>query len=250
MRLSKKRKGFTLIEILAAVCLGGLVLTGMLMTLTSYLKLREMTDSPEVMRKQDAHFITTKLVLNEISRAMRDLTNLKACEQVTFKKLKIDNSINKIIEGDQIVEGDDPGDIAFYWQSKSKLPFVKEDNGGITECFLKYEKTENNGGSSGDGSDSGAGGEQQGKLKLYYRSLGPEDKPRGLRGERGTGKWNEGLISVVLLEDCAGINYGYTEMPDAKNNEENTKITFYGTPKFRDGENPDLPEFIQILLKD
>ena len=237
----RKRGGFSLVEILIAVALGGIVLTGMLMTLTAYLKLDSQTTSPEALAKKDEQVITARLVLNEISQAVRDLSVLKACDKMTFKEINL-KSISKDPNTDQIPAGvtereqisstfSDKENVAFYWQSKNKLPFVENYHGGIMEYFLKYTPYD---------------GEKKGVLALFYRSLKPGDKPRPATGGTGTGKyWNDELKHVILLKNCAGINYGYTEILSS-----DKKITFYGTPKFSDGSNPDLPEMIQILIAD
>ena len=238
----KKHGGFSLIEVLVAVGLGGIVLTGMLMTLTTYLRLDSETTSPEALAKKDEQVITARLVLNEVSQAIRDLSKLKASDKMTFKQINLksvarpanpddDPIASEVVGGDQIKNDfNEKENVALYWQSMNKLPFVENYNGGLMEYFLKYTPYD---------------GEKKGVLALFYRSLGPGDRPRTATGGSGTGKSDDKLRHVILLKNCAGINYGYTEILS-----DSPKITFYGTPKFSDGTNPDLPEVMQVLIAD
>jgi prepilin-type N-terminal cleavage/methylation domain-containing protein len=219
-----KKKGFTLMEVVVALAIASVAMVGMFAATMSYMKIWQSTADNTLKEKFDAETTLVRFISNEISSAIHSLPSPKASEKMTFRKLT----------GEQAIPGESAANVAFYWQSINALPFITSDHGGITECWLKFE-----------GDQPNAGPATPAELRLYYRSLGPGDKPKGLKGEAGTGKFEEPLQYVVLLKKCRGINYGYTEDLSSS-----PKITFFNVPKFKDGANPDFPELIQILIDD
>lgn len=226
-----KRRGFTLIEVLAAVALSGLILVGALGLMTNYMMVwREV---PKAQREHDKMISVTRMVLNEISSSVRRLSRLQCCPQMTFKKLSftppntqpgVDRGTARVLGASQILEGDDPKDIAFYFQSYKVLPFVDDSNGGIVEYFLKFI---NNLG-----------------LYIFWRSLNPGDKPFGQHGEIGTGRYSRDLKYVRLLDEkhCKGLNFVITDV-------HTKELIAMGTPTFSNGRDPDLPEALQFITK-
>ncbi|MDE6576319.1 MAG: type II secretion system GspH family protein [Opitutales bacterium] len=225
-----RRRGFTLVEIILAVGLSGMILGAMLMTLTTFLNLQQSVNSSERQRLFDEEVIATRTILNEIAVVMRRIPVGNNCEQMTFKEL----GKNFPQGGKQVDNADlDPEEVAFYWQSDAPLPFVDLCYGGLTEYFLKFEKQNEK--------------DLDGVLRLYYRSLGPKDKPRALNGNDGSGDhWEDHLKYVTLLSRCEGLNYGYKDALV----KDDPKITFQRMPKIVEGKGPILPEMIQILVPD
>lgn len=228
-----KKCGFTLIEVLVAIALSGFVLTGAICVMTSYMNI--WRDIPKKQREDDQMICLTRMVLNEISSAVRNMNQLKSCEQMTFKTLTFTPPQNSVTgtggsTGDDLGQKQIPGNpnkdrIAFYWQSHNVLPFVKDNYGGVVEYFLKFVE--------------GKG------LYVLYRSLKPGDRPYDLQGQKGTGRHNAPLRYVRLLDQnqCMGLNFGFTEFEA-----DSQEIKFSSTPKFHNGKDPDLPEMIQIIL--
>lgn len=224
----RRKEGFTLVEILLAVGLSGMILGAMLMVLTTFLNLQQSVNSSEQQRRFDEEVIATRTILNEIAVVMRHLPGARCGERMTFKELGKNHP-----QGGKQIENEDIGEdeVAFYWQSNDPLPFVDLSYGGLTEYFLKFEKqNEKN---------------ADGVLRLYYRSLAPKDKPRALNGNEGSGDhWGDALKSITLLSRCEGMHYGYKDS-DAKD-----ALKFRSMPKIAEGKGPELPEMIQILLPD
>jgi prepilin-type N-terminal cleavage/methylation domain-containing protein len=206
-----KKSGFTLIELIVGIAIAGVVIMGMLAATMSYLKILEFVSGNTGDDKFNRENVTRKFLTSEISALLNGLDKLSG-DTVTFRKLN----------GELSVYG---GEEAYlYWESREENPFVVEDKGGITQLWLKCEARL-----------GGDGAVVPGKLLLYYRSLEPGISPSyaGLAGDP--------TDFIVLLEECYGINFCYT-------NVKNGVIDVLGRPLFSNGRDPDLPEFIQILL--
>jgi hypothetical protein len=132
------------------------------------------------------------------------LDKLEGHPSLTFRKLN----------GSQAIEGD--SDVHLYWESFNSLPFVKKDEGGITQCWLVHKEKEK-------------------ELCIYYHSLKPGESPDFSGGKGDASEY------FVLLQQCEGVNFGYTfpQLP---------KMQYFGAPLFSNGKNPDLPEIVQVLL--
>jgi prepilin-type N-terminal cleavage/methylation domain-containing protein len=220
--MKSRKNGFTLIEMLVGLAIATIAIGGMFAATMSYMKIWQSTSDSQLKEQFDTEMALTRFILNEVSMAISGLSQPKSSEKITFRKLT----------GEQVIPGTSASEIAFYWQTLNSLPFVVNNNGGITECWLKFE-----------GNKSGQESVASSELRLYYRSLAPGDKPKGLHGEEGTGKCSDPLQNIVLLKNCKGLKYGYGEGSTSS-----SKVTFIDEPKFKDGTNPDLPEFIQILV--
>ncbi|MDR2806723.1 MAG: prepilin-type N-terminal cleavage/methylation domain-containing protein [Puniceicoccales bacterium] len=214
-----RKNGFTLAEMLIAIGIGSMALVGMFGATIAYMRIWKEVSGAEQSERFNRETITRGFLINEISSLIPEL-EAKANDRITFKKL---NSGKAVVGSD---------DAYFYWQSVNKLPFLKENKGGITECWLKcsapptqhsLENREN----------------KASELRLYYRSLPPGKNP-DFSGSAGNA-----TEFVVLLENCSGIYFGYGENAQGASN-----IKFQSDPRFSDGSNPDLPEIIQILLAD
>jgi prepilin-type N-terminal cleavage/methylation domain-containing protein len=217
-----KKNGFTLMEMLVGLAIATIAIGGMFAATMSYMRIWQSTSDSQLKEQFDTEMALMRFMINEISMVINGLSQPKSSEKITFRKLT----------GEQVIPGTSNSEVAFYWQTLNHLPFVANNNGGITECWLKFE-----------GDQSELKSAVSSELRLYYRSLAPGDKPKGLHGEEGTGKWSDPLQHVILLNNCNGVKYGYSE--DAASS---PKVTFTDGLKFKDGVNPDLPEFIQILV--
>jgi type II secretory pathway pseudopilin PulG len=214
-----KKGGFTLIEILIAIGLTSLMLVGMFGAVTAYLKIWKTTSGEAANKKFNQEMVVRRTLSNEMSTVIAGLNNILGNKTLTFRKL----------DGTEAIEGEK--DVFLYWQSTNKLPFINEDPGGITECWLKYEGQR-------DSVDPLKG--TSAALRLYYRSWLPGKQPKLNGQDRKPAEY------VELLQNCVGINFGYTE-----NLTSSPDIGFYATPKFRSsatGTKPDLPEVVQILI--
>jgi prepilin-type N-terminal cleavage/methylation domain-containing protein len=220
--MKSRKDGFTLVEMLVGLAIAAIAIGGMFAATMSYMRIWQSTASSQLKEQFDIEMALTRFMLNEISTAIRGSSQAKSSEKITFRKLT----------GEQVIPGTSISEIAFYWQTLNHLPFIVNGNGGLTECWLKFE-----------GNKSGSESVASSELRLYYRSLAPGDKPKGLRGEEGTGKWSDPLQHVVLLKNCKGVKYGYGD-----GSASSSKVIFSDEPKFKDGTNPDLPEFIQMLV--
>ncbi|MDR1907201.1 MAG: prepilin-type N-terminal cleavage/methylation domain-containing protein [Puniceicoccales bacterium] len=211
-----KKNSFTLIEMLMGIAIGGIALVGMFSATMSYMKIWKIISAEENNENFNREVVTRRLLSNELSTLLLGLDRLEGNQSLTFRKLN----------GTQAIYGAD--DVYLYWESPNQLPFLEEDKGGITQCWLKFEGTVS----------SRTKNEPPRELRLYYRSLKPGDRS-DFSGGKGAEKY------FTLLKKCKGINFGYTDFltktPD---------IQYFSTPKFSDGANPDLPEVIQILLAD
>ncbi|MDR1435511.1 MAG: prepilin-type N-terminal cleavage/methylation domain-containing protein [Puniceicoccales bacterium] len=217
-----KKKGFTLVEILIATALTSLIFVGMMGATMAYLKIWKMTSGGDLDRKFNQETVVRRTLSNEMSTIIAGLNNVLANNTLTFRQLN----------GQEAIEGNPAEKICLYWQSTNKLPFVNDDKGGITECWLKYMGQRK--------SDELKG--TLAALRLYYRTWKPGEKPNF------NDTTNEVMDYVELLPNCVGINFGYTESLTSS-----PDIGFYGTPKFRSsqtGNRPDLPEVVQILISD
>jgi prepilin-type N-terminal cleavage/methylation domain-containing protein len=220
--MKSRKNGFTLMEMLVGLAIATIAIGRMFAATMSYMRIWQSTSDSQLKEQFDTEMALTRFMINEISTAINGLSQPKSSEKITFRKLT----------GEQVIPGTSISEIAFYWQTLNHLPFIANNNGGITECWLKFE-----------GDQSKQESVVSSELHLHYRSLAPGDKPKGLHGEEGTGKWNDPLQHIVLLKNCEGVKYGYVE-----DSTSSPKITFTNEPKFKDGTNPDLPEFIQILI--
>jgi prepilin-type N-terminal cleavage/methylation domain-containing protein len=217
--MKAKSDGFTLVEMLMAIGIGAMALTGMFEATMAYLKIWTETSGSAKNEKFNREVIARRFLSNELSSLVAGLSKLEGNENITFRKL----------DGTRANFGD--GDVYFYWQSTHQLPFLEEDKGGITECWLKCAEASSAAGRSADGAAPGK------ELRLYYRSLKPEAKPDFSGGAGEATKY------LTLLERCKGINFGYAESTDSP-----SELKYYDAPKFRNGKDPDLPDMIQILL--
>ncbi|MDR2371903.1 MAG: prepilin-type N-terminal cleavage/methylation domain-containing protein [Puniceicoccales bacterium] len=205
-----KKSGFTLIEMLVGIIVAGVALAGMFVATMSYMKIwREVSGSGQN-ESFNRQTVTRRFLSNELSSLLMGLDKLEGNSSLTFRKLN----------GSQAIYGDN--DVHLYWESSNPLPLIEQDNGGITQCWLVFEKGR---------------GKAVGELRLYYRSLKSGEAPDFSGGKGNAGQY------FTLLEDCEGVDLGYTSigLPN---------VRFYSTPLFSNGKDPDLPEVIQISLRD
>ncbi|MDR2812497.1 MAG: prepilin-type N-terminal cleavage/methylation domain-containing protein [Puniceicoccales bacterium] len=211
-----KKSGFTLIEILMGIAIGGVVIGGMFAAVMAYMRIWQEISGVKNNERFNREIVTRNVLSNELSMLLMGLDKLEGNPSLTFRKLN----------GAPAIYGDE--DVYLYWESTSSLTLLEQDNGGITQCWLKFE-----------GKRSGDKDVPPQELRLYYRSLKPGEKP-DFSGSAGDAKQY-----FTLLKECKGINLGYTDFltksPD---------IQYSSTPKFSNGKDPDLPEVIQILVDD
>jgi prepilin-type N-terminal cleavage/methylation domain-containing protein len=210
--MKAKKGGFTLVEMLMAIGIGAMALTGMFEATMAYLKIWNEVSGGAQSEKFDREVITRRFLSNELSTLISGLSKLEGNEEVTFRKLN----------GARANFGD--SDVCFYWQSANQIPFLEEDNGGVTQLWLKCAEV------------SGAADRSQ-ELRAYYRSLKPEEKP-DFSGGAG-----EATRYCTLLAQCKGIRFGYAESTQSPSD-----LKYHDAPKFRNGKDPDLPDTIQISL--
>jgi prepilin-type N-terminal cleavage/methylation domain-containing protein len=208
-----KKSGFTLVEILVGVAVGGLVITGMLASAMSYLKIWEMVSGSANKESFNREAVTRRFLANVLSPLFMGLDNVRGHAGLTFRKLN----------GSPAIYGDDG--VCLYWESVNELPFIGDDKGGMTQCWLVYKVARDGTAAAPD------------ELRLYYRSL-PPDKGPSYSG--GDGEPND---FIKLLDRCKGVNFGYTSITG-------NAIAWYSTPLFSNGKDPDLPELVQILVDD
>jgi hypothetical protein len=210
-----KKSSFTLLEMLVGIATAGVVVVGMLTATMSYMKIWQEISGSDQNERFNREIVTSKFLSNELSSILMGLDKLGRNPSLTFRKLN----------GTKAIYGDE--DVCLYWESCNSLPFLEQDKGGITQCWLKSEKQQ----------DPTNANILPWELRLYYRSLKPGEKPNYSGSEGNTTQY------IVLLKNCKGINLGYTSF-------QSSNIKFFSTPLFSDGKNPDLPEIIQILLDD
>jgi prepilin-type N-terminal cleavage/methylation domain-containing protein len=209
-RLMKmKRNGFTLIEMLMAIAVGAISIVGMLRATMAYMYIWKEVAGNEQKEKFNREIVTRKLLLNELATAVAKLDKCEGNPSLTFRKLN----------GEPAIVGDT--EVCFYWESTNALPFLEQDQGGTTQCWLKFEK----------------GNAETGPLKLYYRSLKPGEQP-AYNDASGNA-----TSHITLLAECKGINFGYLSGTDAS-----LEFKYQNTPSFSNGKDPDLPGVIQFLL--
>ncbi|MDR2200638.1 MAG: prepilin-type N-terminal cleavage/methylation domain-containing protein [Puniceicoccales bacterium] len=222
MRFRKRKEGFTLVEILIGLAIASIALTTILGFVMVTLKVWTEFSGTQHKEQANRELVVPRFLSHEIAAMIMNLNELDGNNNVSFRKLN----------GSIAVEGSNDG--YFYWQSQKPLPFLKEDNGGITECWLKLEEAKAM--STGTAPDLR-------ELRLYYRSLKPGQSPNysGLAGNAEH--------SVLLLRDCVGLNFGYVDK-DYSSGGKKWCVKYYSTPRFPNfnGE-PALPEFIQILTQ-
>ncbi|MDR0590576.1 MAG: prepilin-type N-terminal cleavage/methylation domain-containing protein [Puniceicoccales bacterium] len=213
--MKAKNNGFTLVEMLMAIGIGAMALTGMFEATMAYLKIWNEVSGGAQSEKFDREIVTRRFLSNELSALVSGLSKLEGNEEVTFRKLN----------GTRANAGD--SDVCFYWQSANQIPFLEEDKGGVTEFWLKCVEVPN-------AADRTAHNRE---LRAYYRSLKPEEK------SDFSGGAGEATRYCTLLAQCKGIRFGYAESPQSPSD-----VKYHDAPKFRNGKDPDLPDMIQILL--
>jgi hypothetical protein len=80
--------------------------------------------------------VTRKVISNELSNVIAELSDLKANEAVGFRKLTVSSGsgASKTVRDDgNGVEGDKAENVCLYWQSNNQLSFIGDGKGGITE---------------------------------------------------------------------------------------------------------------------
>jgi prepilin-type N-terminal cleavage/methylation domain-containing protein len=209
---SIRKLGFSLVEMLAAIAVGALALVGMFEASMAYLAIWKETAGSERCEQFNREVIMRRFIANELSTLVFANDKAECNDNVTFRKLN----------GEKAIPGND--EALFYWHATQCLPFVEDNQGGITECWLKFE-----GNQRADDSLR--------ELRLYYRTLKPDKKPDS------SGSSEEVKKYFTLLEKCKGIRFGYSESLAASND-----LQFLPNPKFSNGKDPDLPQVIQILL--
>jgi prepilin-type N-terminal cleavage/methylation domain-containing protein len=149
-----EKSGFTLMELLMGIAVGGMAVTGMLVATMSYLKIWEMVSGDEGNENFNREIVTHRFVSNEISMCFMGMDNVDGNPSLTFRKLNGTPAIY------------DHSEAYLYWESRNEIPFLRHDQGGITQFWLKCETRWN-----------GAGAVVPEELRLYYGSSLPTQKP-------------------------------------------------------------------------
>jgi hypothetical protein len=191
---------------LVGISVAGVALVGMLMATMSYMKIWKEVSGSEQNKRFNQEIITGKFLSNELSALFMGLSKLSGNQNLTFRNLS----------GRQAIL--DESNVHLYWESTNSLPFVEQDNGGITQCWLVFNEREK-------------------ELRLYYRSLAPGVAP-DYSGSKG-----EVAQHLVLMKNFKGINLGYTSALSSN-------IQYFKAPLFYNGQDPDLPEILQFVLDD